>query len=68
MWRQNMATFQDYVAFRDEQLQESAKKLKNSVSRKKKGDYLTDLAKDFNKNVYKNDYEDVAYGQSFKGE
>ena len=63
-----MARFQDYVAFRDEQLHEAAKKSVKSTSNKKKGDYLTTLAKDFNKNVYKNDYEDVAYGQSFKGE
>lgn len=62
-----MPNFKDYVTYRDQQIDEGAKILKTSKKGGKK-DWLDNLAKDFNKQVYQNDYEDVAYGQSFKDE
>ncbi len=62
-----MPNFSDYVAFRDEQVKnEAAKVLK--ATKKSKDNYLDNLGKHMKKDVYQNDYKDVAYGQSFKGE
>jgi hypothetical protein len=62
-----MLKFSDYVAMRNESLQNEASK-KSPKKKGSKEDYVEKLGKEFDKNVYHGHYDKVAYGRFEVGE